>query len=93
MSESTLDIVGQRSYKDAFPNSCPMTKTEVERMVVGWLKATNFDVLAFLRLLKVVDYEETCQKVIGILLNASDEFLSEELSNNGLMTWNKSERA
>ena len=89
MSESTLDIVGQPSYKDAFPNSCPMTKTEVERMVVGWLKATNFDVLAFLRLLKVVDYEETCQKVIGILLNASDEFLSEELSNNGLMAFRR----
>ena len=48
-------------------------------------RSSNFDVLAFLRLLKVVDYEETCQKVIGILLNASDEFLSEELSNNGLM--------
>lgn len=70
-------------------DSCLMTKAEVERMVFVWLKTMKFDVMEFLRRLKVVDFEESCQKVNGILLNATDDFLSEQLTDAELVDFRR----
>ena len=42
-----------------------------------WIKAANFDPLALLQHIGVVDYEDACQKVVQALLDADDLVLSE----------------
>ena len=46
----------------------------------------NFILIEFLRCLNVVEYDDSCQKVMGILLNAPDESLGDHLSDDEIIT-------
>jgi condensin complex subunit 3 len=59
---------------------CAATKVAVERIVLTWVKSCGFDVMALLRHLDVLNFENSCRKVMSILTGVQDEFLDDNFS-------------
>ena len=75
--------------ESGWTDRCAVTKAEIEQTVFGWLKSMNFDINQCLRHLDVVEFEDTCQKVMAILLEASDETLSENYSEDEIIRYKR----
>ena len=66
--------------ESGWTDRCAATKAEIEQTVFAWLKSCGFDVLAMLRHLNVIGFEESCKKVMTILLNSQDDLLADTWS-------------